>query len=52
MRIDEAATWICVLSTVFFIRKRKEGVIFFLVTRGKKKIVFSEILKNEFTDFQ
>lgn len=37
MRIDEAATWICVVSTVFFIRKRKEGVIFFLVTRGKKK---------------
>lgn len=53
MRIDEAATWICVVSTVFFTRKRQGSHFFVLASvTTTKKMVFSEILKNEFTNFQ
>lgn len=44
-------------STIFFTRKGTEGVIFFPPVPGalkkkKKKKVFSEIFKKEFTNFQ
>lgn len=42
-------------STIFFIRKGTEGVIFFPPVPGalkKKKKVFSEIFKKKFTNFQ
>lgn len=52
MRINEAATWICVVSTVFFTRKRIDEVIFFPRTSGRKKKGVLNILKNEFTNFQ
>lgn len=37
MTIDEATTWICVISTLFFIRNRTEGVHFFPQRSGQKK---------------
>lgn len=58
MRIDEAATWICVGRPVFFTRKRQ--VSHFVCwhpwqqqqQQQKKKWCFLKFKKNEFTNFQ
>lgn len=48
-RIDKTSTWTCVGSTIFFIRKGTEGVIFFPPVPGalkKKKRCFQKFLKR------